>query len=467
MMPGKRKENGKPMTAEEKKYRHWRYALRTLLCLALFMLASCAEKNALERIRESGHIIMITRNNGHCFYTYRNQPMGFEYDLAKAFSQYLGVDLHVVTTHWEELLPSIEGGEGDFVAASMTIMRSREKQVDFSEPYLAIQQKVVTNQRNPPVKSLEDLWGKTIHVRRGTSYEERLKEIQAEGQEIKIKVYDDTPTEELIDMVAKREIEVTVADSNIALLNRRYHPDVRIGFAIEKPQSLGWAVKKGERELLEQVNAFFRKIKADGTFDRLYDKYYGNVEVFDYLDLRKYHRRIETRLHTYKPLFKKAAEKYKFDWRLIAALAYQESHFDPRAVSSMGAEGLMQLSELTAEEVGVSDRMNPEQSVMGGAKYLRELYSRFKTARDPDRLYLALASYNVGRGHVLDAQKIAKRKAMDPNSWAALEQTLPLLRNAKYFTQAKHGYCRGTQPVRFVERVMSYYDILKRDGMGG
>ena len=457
----------KYLKTRENKNRKWECILLTMLFLALPLFTSCGKKNALERIKESGQLIMLTRNNGHCFYTYRNQPMGFEYDLAKAFSKYLGVDLHVVTTHWEELLPSIEGGEGDFVAASLTIMPSRAERVDFSDPYLAIQQKVVLYQRNRGIKTLEDLGGKTVHVRKGTSYEERLKELQAEGIKIKIKTYDDTPTEELIEMVAEKEIEVTIADSNIALLNRRYHPEVKIGFAIEEPQSLGWVVKKGEKELLEKMNAFFKKIKANGTFDRLYDKYYGNVEVFDYLDLKKYHRRIDTRLDTYKPLFKKAAKKYGFDWRLIAAVAYQESHFDPRAVSTMGAEGLMQITEATAEEVGVRDRMDPDQSVMGGTKYLRKLYSRFKKAKDPDRLLLSLASYNVGRGHVLDAQKIARRKKMDPNSWTALEQTLPLLQNEKYFTKAKHGYCRCKQPVRFVERVMSYYDILKREGVGG
>ena len=457
----------KYLMTREKKSRKWEGVLLTMLFLALPLFASCDKKNALERIKESDRIIMITRNNGHCFYTYQNQPMGFEYDLAKAFSKYLGVDLHVVTTHWEELLPSIEGGEGDFVAASLTIMSSRAKQVDFSDPYLAIQQKVVLNQRNRSIKVLEDLGGKTVHVRKGTSYEERLKELQAEGRKIKIKTYDDTPTEELIEMVAKREIEVTIADSNVALLNRRYHPDMKIGFDIEEPQSLGWAVKKGEKELLEQINAFFKKIKADGTFNKIYEKYYARVEVFDYLDLKKYHRRIDTRLDTYKPLFQKAAAKYGFDWRLIAAVAYQESHFDPKAVSPMEAEGLMQLIKGTAEEIGVQDRMDPGQSVMGGTKYLRELYSRFKTAKDPDRLLLALASYNVGRGHVLDAQKIARRKKMDPNSWTALEQTLPLLRHEKYFSKAKHGYCGGTQPVRFVERVLSYYDILKKEGIGG
>ena len=455
-----------PVTISKRSRKSTSILLASILLVAP-LFSSCGKVNGLEKIRQSGRIIVLTRNNAHCFYTYRDEPMGFEYDLAKAFSQYLDSDLQVVTTHWEELLPAVERGEADLAAASLTIMPSRAARVDFSDPYMTIQQKVILHNQNRDINKLEDLAGKTVHVRRGTSYEERLRELQAKGLKVKIKTYDDTPTEELIEMVAKGEIEVTIADSNIALLNHRYYPDIKIGFSIEKPQALGWVVRKGERELLSRMNAFFRKIKKDGTFDKIYDKYYANAKVFDYLDLKKYHRRIDTRLETYKPIFKKAARQYGFDWRLLAAIAYHESHYDPKALSFSGAGGLMQLSERTAAEMGVEDRFDPEQSIMGGTRYLRVLYNRFTTAKDPDRLLLTLASYNVGRGHVLDARKIARKKDLDPNSWSSLEQTLPLLRHAQFASEAKHGYCRGTQPVRYVERVMIYYDILKRGAISG
>lgn len=438
-----------------------------LLLLTVPLFSSCEKANGLEKMRRSGQIIMLTRNNGHCFYTYQNEPMGFEYDLAKAFSQYLGLDLRVVTTRWGQLLPEVERDDGDFVAASLTIMPSRRERVDFSDPYLTIQQKVILNNRNRDINKLEDLAGKTVYVRRGTSYEERLKKLQAEGLNVRIQAYDDIPTEELIEMVAKREIEVTVADSNIAFLNRRYYPDIKIGFSIGGPQALGWAVRKGHRELLSKINAFFREIKADGTFSRIYNKYYGNAKVFNYLDLKKYHHNLNTKLKTYRPIFKKAARQYDFDWRLIAAIAYHESHYDPEAISFAGAEGLMQLTKRTAEEMGVKNPFDPEQSIMGGTRYLRRLYDRFTAATDPDRLLFALASYNVGRGHVQDARKIARRNSLNPNSWAALEQTLPLLRHAEFANEAEHGYCRGTQPVRYVKRIMIYYDILKRGAING
>ena len=440
-----------------------RILILVFLCIPL--LTSCAGEDSLDRIKKSGEIIVLTQNNAHCSYTYRENPMGFEYDLAKAFSRYLGVKLKVLTPPWERLIQALNKGEGDFIAASMTIVPSRQKEVDFSGGYLRIQQKVIVHTNHLRIKKLENLKGKTIHIRRGTSYAERLAELKADGLEINIKLYDDIPTEEFMRMIANKEIEVTVADSNIALLNRRYFPDVKISFPIEEPQLLGWAVRNGEKRLLKKINEFFKKIKEDGTFAKIYEKYYANVEIFDYLDLKKYHKRLDTRLPEYEKIIKKAAKKYGFDWRLIAAAIYQESHLDPKARSFTGVEGIMQLTRNTARDMGIKDRNDPEQSIMGGVRYLSYLYEKYNEAMDPDRLLIALASYNVGRGHVLDAQGLAKGRGLNPNSWAALEEILPLLRYPKHYKKTKYGYCRGTEPVRYVNRILTYYDILKREGI--
>jgi len=436
-----------------------------LLFTCLPLLTSCAGEDALDLIKKSGKITVLTQNNANCSYTYRDNSMGFEYELAKAFSQYLGVKLKVLTPSWDRLIQALNKGEGDFIAASMTIVPSRQEKIDFSDGYLRIQQKVIVHTNHPRIKKVEDLSGKTIHVRRGTSYAERLAELKADGLQIKIKLYDDVPTEEFMRMIANKEIEVTIADSNIALLNRRYFPDVKISLPIEEPQLLGWVGKKGEKRLLKKINEFFKKIKKDGTFSKIYEKYYANVEIFDYLDLKKYHKRLDTRLPKYEKIIRKAAEKYGFDWRLIAATVYQESHFDPGARSFTGVEGIMQLTRNTAQDMGIKDRNNPEQSIMGGVKYLSYLYNKYGEVKDPDRLLITLASYNIGRGHVLDAQGIAKEKGLNPNSWAALEETLPLLRYPKYYKKTRYGYCRGTEPVRYINRILTYYDILKRGGI--
>lgn len=443
-----------------------------LLLVGSLFLGGCAKwqekevNKALERIQSAGTIVVKTRNNAHCYYTYRDQEMGFEYDMAKAFADFLGVELKVdVSEGWHQLLRSLVKGTGDVVAASMTITPSRLRLADFSKGYLPVQQIVVTHKDNTEAKEIDDLAGKTMHVRGGTSYEERLRTLKRKGLDITIKAVDDVPTQDLIGAVARREIELTIADSNVALLNRRYYPDIRIAFPIEKPQSLGWAVKKGERALLDKINEFFDTIKQDGTFKGIYNRYYAYVEKFDHLDIKKFQERIAQRVPRYEKTIKKAAELYAFDWRLIAALIYQESQFRPWAKSFSGVKGLMQLTLPTARDMGVENRLDPHQSIMGGVKYLKRLYDVYEEARDPDRTLIALAAYNVGKGHVWDAQKIASRMEFDPNSWSSLEKTLPLLRQRKYYKKSKFGYCRGTEPVFHVQRVLTYYEILKRQAI--
>jgi membrane-bound lytic murein transglycosylase F len=439
------------------------FLISVLLILSLCVM--CAKKDSLDRIKESGAITVLTQNNAHCYHIYRDNPMGFEFDLAQAFGDYLGVELKIATPLWGNLVEALNSGQGDFIAASLSITPSREDMVNFSDGYLSIQQRVILHKNNYRVEQLEDLSGTTIHVRPGTSYEERLLELKEEGLDIRIKLHEDTPTEELIRMVAEKEIEVTIADSNIALLNRRYYPDLKIAFPIEEAQSLAWAVKKGDKKLLGEINRFFERIKRDGTFARIYEKYYANLEIFDYVDLKKYHRRIKTRLPRHEEIIRESAERHGFDWRFIAAVIYQESHFNPRARSYTGVKGIMQVTLNTAKEMGVTNRLDPAESIRGGVKYLKKLYSKYDKAKGQDRLFITLASYNVGHGHILDAQKIAKEKDLDPNTWSALKETLPLLRYSKYYKRTKYGYCRGTEPVRYVNRIRTYYDILKREAI--
>jgi len=424
-----------------------------------------AKEDSLHRIRKAKKVTVITRSNAHCYYTYREEPMGFEYDLAKAFASYLGVDLEIRIFPWANMIKAVNEGKGDFIAASTTITPSRKKMVDFSDQYLSVQQRVVVREDNYTIKDLADLKGKTIHIRKATSYEERLLELQRKGLDLTVKLHDDVPTEELIRQVADEEIEVTVADSNIAQLNRRYYPNIKIGIPIAERESLGWAVRKGDKALLRTINAFFKRIKTDGAFDQICRSYYSNVQIFDRFDLKKFHQRINTRLPKYETIIKKAAKQYGFDWRLIAAIIYQESHFNPRARSHRGVRGLMQLTKPTAQEMGVTNRLDPEQSVMGGVRYLRKLYQRYDEAQGFDRTLITLASYNVGPRHITSAQRIAREKGLDPHKWSSLEQTLPLLCYEKYIRMSKHGYCRGSEPVRYVNRILTYFDILRRQAV--
>ena len=420
----------------------------------------------LHKILKSGQITVVTRNTPHCYYLYQDEPMGFEYDLAQEFAGYLGVELKVqVAESWEGMLPYLKDGSGAFIAAGMAMTPKRRKQVAFSDGYMDIQQQLIANRKNGKIKKLEDLSGKTIHVRRASAYQERLEELQNQGYDFKIKLYKDLPTEELIQQVASGEIGFTVADSNVALLNRRHYPSAIMARPISDLQHLGWAVHPKARQLRAKINSFFAAIKQNGRFNEIYNKYYGDVESFDFVDLRAFHRSIKDNLSRYSPFIKAAAKKHGFDWRLIAAQIYQESHLIPTARSHAGARGLMQLLPSTARSLHVKDIQNPVENINAGVQHLKNLFDRYDKAKDDDRLQIALAAYNIGHGHVEDARQLAIKMKLNPNLWESLEKTLPLLRYRKYYKNAKYGYCRGTEPVIYIKQIMIYYDILKRQGI--
>jgi len=422
--------------------------------------------DVLDTIIEEGAITIITRNNSHCYYMYRDQAMGFEYDLAKEFADYLGVQLNVtIAEEWEKMVPKLLKGEGHIIAASLTITPKRKARIRFSNEYMTIQQQIIVNRENYNIQTIGDLTGKKIAVRKGTSYQERLEELQRQGMQIEIEILDNIPTAELIQKVARGEVEVTIADSNVAMLNRRYFPKAVIRDVVSEKESLAWAIHPNADQLLEKINDFFVEIKENGKFHQIYDKYYTDIEQFDYVDLRAFHRRLQSRLPKYGAIIKDAAEKHGFDWRMVAAQMYQESHFRQWAKSSAGAYGLMQLTRRTAESYGVSDLYSPTQNIHAGVRHLKKLYELFQDAEGADRLFIAFGAYNTGQGHIRDAQRLAKKMNLNPNKWSSLTKTLPMLRKWKYFKDARYGYCRGTEPVRYVRQIMIYYDILRHQGL--
>jgi membrane-bound lytic murein transglycosylase F len=417
--------------------------------------------HSLDKIEKRGYVTLITTNGPTTYYLYREEEMGFEYDLAEAFADYLGVELKVLVAEWDEMILLLRQGKGDFVGAGLGITGTRNKVIDFSRPHFTIKHSVITHKNDREITDLKDLDGEVIHIRRRGSCEESLKELVEQGYDLEIKLHDNVPTEELISLIASRKIRVTVADSNIALLSRRYHPDIRIPFTLDKKKYLGWAVRKGNKKLLSAINRFLDEIEKNGLYAKIYEKYYSDIEIFDYVDIKRFHQRIQTRLPRFQATIEKAAEKYDFDWRLIAAIAYQESHFRPRARSYTGVRGLMQLTLKTARDMGIKNRLDPKQSIYGGVKYLKRIYSRYDDIQGWDRMLITLASYNVGPGHISDARQLAREKGLDPNKWSSLTEVLPLLSYRKYYNKTKCGYCRGSEPVEYVKRILIYYDILK------
>jgi membrane-bound lytic murein transglycosylase F len=431
-----------------------------------FCLAGCqwaSSYQSLKKIRKTGELVVVTRNNANCYYVYRDERMGFEYELAKAFADYLGVRLRIkIADRWNDLIPQVLSGKSALIAASMTATVPRRKRIRFSDSYMTIRQHLIVHRDNVHINTLEEVGDRAIHVRAGTSYQQRLEELQREGYAFRIILEPNVPTEELIRRVAMKEIEFTVADDNIALLNRRYYPQIVISTAIGGHQGLAWGIHPEAVHLAAEINQFFKKIQTDGRFDEIYERYYGDVNRFDYVDLRTYHRRIVSRLPKFEPIIRKAAAENGFDWRLIAAQIYQESHLRIWARSHAGAYGLMQLTRSTAKSLGVTDIYAPEENISAGVRHLKDLYENYQEIDGEDRLWFALAAYNIGSGHIQDARDLTRDRGENPNSWTALKQTLPLLSQRAFYQSSRFGFCRGEEPVAYVRQIRLYYDILKR-----
>ncbi|HUT41550.1 MAG TPA: membrane-bound lytic murein transglycosylase MltF, partial [Gammaproteobacteria bacterium] len=310
-------------------------------------------------------------------------------------------------------------------------------------------------------KSLADLNG-TLEVLAGSSHEEHLEELKVKYPDLKWQSNSEQDSEELLAMVWQQLIDYTVADSTELSVNRHFYPELKPAFDIAEPQSLAWAFPKStDKSLYMAAITFFKKIKQNGTLTQLIERYFGHVEDFDYVGTRRYQAHIEQRLPAYRDLFIDAGAEVGMDWRLLAAIGYQESHWDPDAISPTGVRGLMMLTLDAAEDLDIENRLDPVQSIRGGAEYLMRMRERIpERIPEPDRTWFALAAYNVGLGHLEDARILTVKNKGDADKWVDVKKNLPLLSKKKWFQQTRYGYARGREPVRYVENIRTYYDIL-------
>jgi len=429
-----------------------------------FILNACApQKNLLEQVKDSGELRVLTRNAATTYYIGPHGPTGPEYDLVQAFAEHLGVSVKlVVEDNLQVILDKITNGDAHIAAAGLTVTDERQKFVRFAPPYQNVTQQVVYRQGNGKPRSINALADGFLEVLANSSHAERLLELQHDYPELDWMEAEDMSSSELISLVVDEVIDYTVADSNDVALMRRYHPEVRVAFDISKQQELAWAMPITEDDSLYQAAVeFVNAIKENGEMDTMLARHYGYVRNYNYAGTPTYMRHIAGRLPTYIDQFKASAEASELDWRLVAAVAYQESHWNPLAVSPTGVKGIMMLTKVTAAELGVKERTDPIESIDGGARYLRTLFNKFEDLPEPDRTWLTLASYNVGYGHVKDAQWLTERSGGDPTQWLDVKQKLPLLSQHKWFRLTRYGYARGYEPVKYVENIRSYYDILR------
>ncbi len=434
----------------------------------------------LPAIKERGKLIAITGYSSTSYFVYRGRPMGYEYELLKRLADHLGVDLEIkLARNMDQVFSMLNKGEGDIVAYGMTVTLDRKEKVDFTHYHDKVTQVLVQkrpeNWRRMSMGSIDDslvknalgLIGKTVHVRKNSSYFERLKNLEEEiGGQINIEtVPGNVSTDELIRRVATGEIEYTVADKNIAQVNKTYHPNIDIRTDISFPQRLAWAVRKNSPELLETVNDWIVQMRKKSDYYVIYNKYFKNRKLQTKRVKSELYSKSSGKISEYDHLFKEYGRKIGMDWRLLASQAYQESHFRPKVASWAGAKGLMQLMPATAKRFGASDPNDPRQSVKAGTNYLSWLEEHWKSVEDSsERIRFMLASYNVGEGHVKDAQRLAKKHGKDPKEWDVVQEFLLKKQKREYYNDpvVKYGYCRGREPVNYVREIIERFEHYSR-----
>ncbi len=438
-------------------------AIFALVIFSFNVLPKFFKTAALQQIIEDGELVVLTRNSPTTYYLGPDGPTGLEYDMVKMFADELGVKLRVIPTDTlTQLLAGIENRVAHFAAAGLTITEDRKEFFRFTSSYMDITEQLIYNISNKRPRSVRDLIGGNLEVVANSSHVDTLVKLKETYPELNWNE-SQLESDELLKLVADEVIDYTIADSNEFLLSKRHILNLRSAFDISQPRQLAWAFPQGEdASLLDAASAFIEKIRNNGEFDRLYEKNYGHADNLGYVGTTVFRRHVNQRLPQYRDMFIKAAKQHGLDWHLVAAIGYQESHWNPKAVSPTGVRGIMMLTRKTAGDMGVKNRLDPEASINGGAKYFASIESRIPAdIRKPDRTWMALAAYNVGLGHLEDARILAQNAGKDPNKWLDVKQFLPKLEERKWYKQTRYGYARGSEPVRYVENIRSYYDLLR------
>ena len=437
--------------------------LAVAVATALIVVNQKYSSSLLHEIKHENTLTVITRNSPTTYYIGPNGPTGFEYELAKQFANFLGVELNIIVKNeFHQILPSIVNNDAHIGAAGITHTKQREAYVNFGPEYTRVVSQIAYKSGQKKPKSIIDLEGKRIAVVKGSSHAQMLLDHKEFFPELEWKEYPDLTSEELMLLTTDSLIDYTIADSIELAVTRRYFPKLRVGFDLGPEQPLAWALKKSEDDsLLKAVNKFFTQIESDGSLTHLREKYFGHVDGITPVDSHTFLKHVRERLPKYENLFKAAAIEHDQDWRFLAAVSYQESLWNSNAVSPTGVKGLMMLTRDTANELNIKNRIDPYTSVNGGTEYFLSMHEKIPSRiGEPDRTWMALAAYNVGFGHLEDARILTQNAGDNPDLWMDVRKHLPLLSNKKWYEKTRHGYARGKEPVIYVQNIRNYFDLL-------
>ncbi|HEX5314360.1 MAG TPA: membrane-bound lytic murein transglycosylase MltF [Gammaproteobacteria bacterium] len=441
-----------------------RVSQAVLVAAAFCLLATFAHSpSLLSRIQNAGVLVLATPNSPTTYYLAAYGPSGPDYDLGRRLAKELGVRLEVLqVANGDQALRAVAAGRADIAAPGVAVRPADFPYLSFAPPYQMVSQVLVYRTGETVPRSLATLGSSGLRITVAPGYQPLLRQLARTHPGLEWQVKPRSGADELLVDVAEGRARYTVVSENEFRLNRQFYPQLQAAFPLTDEQPLAWAVGGGaDTSLYQATVAFFARAQADQQVTSILGRYYGNRDTYDPLRAEGFLNDLGSRFADYASSFERAASAADMPWQLLAAVGYQESHWNPRARSPTGVRGMMMLTEDTAQKLGVSDRSDAHLSIRGGARYIGMLRARLPASiPEPDRTWMALAAYNIGYAHILDALALTKKMGWDPDRWADVKRALPLLAERRYYRDIHYGYANGEQAVRYVTNIRSYYEIL-------
>lgn len=433
-----------------------------LLLLAM-LTSACSQPTTLQEIKSEGVLHVIARNAPSIYYEGRDGPTGYDYELAKRFADHLGVALRIrVAEDNTELLSVLDRNFAHIGLAGLSLRPGFPEHYRVLSNGIQAQSVVIYNRDINTPRSPDDLAGSPLHLVADSNHEHQLETLRATHPDLLWEVHPGIDAAGVLARVQSGEFPLAVVSSNELDLNHVFYPKVKRAFSLGQAEDLTWLFPSEQDDSLRAAaQSFLDQLNADGTLAQLSERFYGHLDQLNYVGARTFVHHVENRLPNYEPLFRDYAATYGLDWRLLAAIGYQESHWRPNAVSPTGVRGLMMLTRTTASHIGISNRLDAEESIQGGAKYFTMVHKKIPDRiPEPDRTWFALASYNVGFGHLEDARRLTEGAGRNPDRWMDVKEFLPLLAQKEWYSKTRFGYARGHEPVLYVQNIRRYYDVL-------
>jgi len=423
----------------------------------------------LREVQERGVLRVATINAPTTYYEGRDGLAGFEFDLANSYAAHLGVEAQfIVLPTIEAVLDAVSNDQADIAAAGLSITDKRKQNFAFGPPYLQAAPVLVCRRGVRQIRGISDLEGLRFELANGTSFIDVIEKLRKASDKILEPVISINSVETLLADVAAKRIDCTIADEHVFSLQRRYLPTLEARLQVGTGAPLAWAVSSNpswrKASFLRNLDHWWQQEVTLSLLAKLEERYFSVADTeFDYVDLSRLRRAMRTRLPKYRDDFEVAAKRYKLPWTLLAAVGWRESHWKANAKSQTGVRGLMMLTRVTAREQGVQNRLDPAQSIRGGARYLASLIRRLPASIAEDQRYaFALAAYNMGWGHMTDARELAQIRGLDPDQWSIISALLPELERKEVYSTVKHGYARGREGQAYVAAVLNFADIIEK-----